>query len=389
VAVNLAGVHHSEIARGDVLALPGSIAPTQLLDVRLRLTRNAPQPLEQNDPLDLFVGAAEVPCRVTLLDSAQLEPGASGWVQLRLASPVAVRRGDRCIVRQPSPSITVGGGVIVETHPRRHRRFRPEVAGALEALLNGGPADVLLQALGDGAPTEWGALCKAAGLAADAAAQALGELRETGRVVVLGVSAEPVPAADALVLTALRWQQLTDTARQALAAHHQRFPLRAGMGREELRSRLKLTPRATGLVLEQAARDGALRVTATLVALPDHTPTLNPRQQHAAANLLSALAKSPHSPPARAEWGDVDGELLAYLVEGGQIAGVGGDVYFARAAYDELLAWVRDHIAAHGSLTVAQLRDRFDTSRKYALALLEHLDERKITRRVGDARVLY
>jgi selenocysteine-specific elongation factor len=391
VAVNLSGVHHEAIRRGDVLALPGQARASDLLDVQVRLIRGAPRPLEQNDLVDLFVGAAEVPCRVTLLDRELLRPGETGWVQLRLEAPIVALRGDRCIVRQPSPSLTIGGGMIVDVQPRRHRRFRPEVIAGLDALAKGRPDDLLAQAIGAGPPREWAALQKAAGLDGQAALAALAELVAGGRAVVLGDAQHP--QADTPVLSALAWQQLLAKMRAALAEHHRRFPLRAGMPREELRSRLGLGQRATGLLLELAERAGLVRANALIAALPEHAPRLTAQQHKLAETLLALLAKTPFSPPSRGEWAearlDVDGELLAYLVEQGQLVSVGGDVFFTHAAYAELLAWVQAQIGASGALTVAELRDRFGTSRKYALALLEHLDERKVTRRVGDTRVRY
>ncbi|MEO7910806.1 MAG: selenocysteine-specific translation elongation factor, partial [Roseiflexaceae bacterium] len=186
VAVNLAGVSHHDLARGDILALPGRMRPAELLDARLRLVADAPRPIRQNDRLDLFVGAAETPCRITLLDSDELRPGHSGWVQLRLDRPIAVARGDRYILRQPSPSHTIGGGQIVDLNPPRHRRFRPETSAALEALARGRPADLLLRALDDGQPHEWAALLKASGLPVGAAGEALSELIGEAKVIVLG-----------------------------------------------------------------------------------------------------------------------------------------------------------------------------------------------------------
>src|SRR5262249_44743545 len=155
---------------GDMLALPDRVRPTDLLDVRLRMVAAVAQPLAQNDPLDLFVGAAEVPCRATLLDRNTLGPGETGWAQLRLERPIAAARGDGSILRRPPPSQPSGGGKVVDAGPARHRRFRPEVATALESLARGAPADLLRRALDDGQPHEWPALLKASGLPPGAAA---------------------------------------------------------------------------------------------------------------------------------------------------------------------------------------------------------------------------
>jgi selenocysteine-specific elongation factor len=402
VAVNLAGVSHHDLARGDMLALPGRMQPADLLDARLRLVANAPRPLKQNDRLDLFVGAAEMPCRVTLLDSDELRPGQSGWVQLRLDRPIAVSRGDRYILRQPSPSHTIGGGRIIDLNPPRHRRFRPETSAALESLARGRPADLLLRALDDGQPHEWAALLKASGLPAGAAEDALREVMGEAKVVALGeddkvtrwqgdkvtedeATRHPVTPSPRHLVTAKGWATLTEKLATALRGYHRRYPLRAGMPREELRSRLKLSGAALDAVLTMAAAQGRAALRDTSVSLPEHTPTLAPEQERVVRRLLDAYRATPYSPPAP----DVEPELLGWLLEQGQITRVAADVAFLPHTYAEMVAWVSEQISASGSVTVAQFRDRFGSSRKYALALLEHLDERKITRRAGDARVLY
>src|SRR6266542_3150864 len=398
VAVNLAGVSHHDLARGDMLALPGRLRPAELLDARLRLTPGAPRSLKQNDRLDLFVGAAETPCRVTLLDSDELRPGQSGWVQLRLDRPIAVSRGDRYILRQPSPSHTIGGGRIVDLNPPRHRRFRPETSAALESLARGRPADLLLRALDDGQPHEWATLLKDTGLPVGAAAEALAELIGEKKVFLLGEddkmtrwqddkmhSDHLVTLPSCHLVTAQGWATLTEKLATALRGYHRRYPLRAGMPREELRSRLKLSGDALDAVLATAAAQGRASTRDVSVGLPDYTPTLAPEQERVVRRLLDAYRAAPYSPPAP----DVEPELLGWLLEQGQITRVAPDVAFLPQTYAEMVAWAREQISASGSVTVAQFRDRFGSSRKYALALLEHLDERKITRRAGDARVLY
>jgi selenocysteine-specific elongation factor len=391
VAVNLAGISHHNVARGDVLALPGHMRPTDLLDVHLRLIPGAPS-LEQNMRLDLFVGAAEVPCRVTLLDRDELAPGEEGWLQLRLEHPIALARGDRYILRQPSPSRTIGGGMVVDTHPPRHRRFRPEVVAALESLARGAPTDMLSQALGDGQPHAWPELLKASDLPASVAADALRELATDGGVIVLGAADDQIQSQssraaypEAHLITATGWSALREKLAAALRGYHRRYPLRMGMPREELRSRLRLSADALEAVLASAIAQQLAATHGGSVRLAEHIPTLAPAQERAVRQLLQAFAAAPYTPPAP----DVDLELLGWLVEQGKIVRINDDVAFLAETYNEMIAWVRDQIARSGSVTVAEFRDRFGSSRKYGLALLEHLDERKITRRAGDARVLY
>ena len=377
VAVNLAGIHHSDVSRGDVLAPPGLLRPTDRIDVRLRLVADAPRPLQQNDPLDLFVGAAEVPCRATLLEHDTIAPGESGWVQLRLERPIAAARGDRCIVRQASPSLTLGGGSVLDAHPPRHRRFRPEVLAGLEQLQRGTPEDLLLQSLGDGMPQEWATLAKASQLPPLAARDALGNLVAEGKVLALG--AEPIVAASAT------FERLAAKLEDTLRGYHRRYPLRRGAPREELRNRLKLAPRAADAVVAEAQARGSVASSDTAVWLAGFASAPTPEQRRAADALLRASERAPMSPPTP----ELDPELLAWLLETGALVRVSDDVCFLPGAYADLVTWVRDTIARDGGVTVAQLRDHFGTSRKYGLALLEHLDAIKVTRRVGEGRVLY
>jgi selenocysteine-specific elongation factor len=187
------------------------------------------------------------------------------------------------------------------------------------------------------------------------------------------------------LISAKGWATLIEKLAVALRGYHRRYPLRVGMPREELRSRLKLSGEALDALLAAADAQHIAAAHGPSVGLPEHAPTPTPEQERVARKLLEAFRAAPYSPPAP----DVEPELLGWLVEQGKIVRVAPDVAFLPHVYDEMAGWVRQQIAATGSVTVAQFRDHFGTSRKYALALLEHLDERKITRREGDARVLY
>jgi selenocysteine-specific elongation factor len=349
-----------------------------MLDLRLRVLSDAPQPIRQNDGLDLFVGAAEVRCHVTLLDAEELTPGHTGWVQLRLERPTVAARGDRCILRVASPSLTVAGGAVIDPHPPRHRRFRAEVIAALETLARGAPDELLLQSLGDGPPRERADLLREVGMPEAVADAALAGLIGGGRVLVLGGESA------AYLVAAAGWAKLEERLLPPLRAFHRRYPLREGMPREELRQRLRLTPRALAAFLDAAARRGLIGLSDTAAWAAGHTADPDPAARREIDAALAAMSRAPYGPPAP----EIAPELLAWALDRRLLVRVAADVFFLPAAYDELLAWVRATIAAEGSVSVGQLRDRFGSSRKYALTFLEHLDERKITRRQGEGRVL-
>ncbi len=387
VAVNIASVAVEDVRRGDVLAEPGFLRPTQRLDVQLKLLPSAPKALEQNDSVDFFTGAKEANAWLTLLDRERIEPGERAWVQLRFREPIVAARGDRCIIRQPSPGVTIGGGVIVDAHPPRHRRFRPEVLSALETLAQGSPDELVLQALAR-QPTEIRALRQslAAGLSEQQIDEALAQLIAEGEVRVLG-EGEVRPAA--FVVTTSAWQEMLAHIRNVLASYHAAQPLRRGMPREELRSRLRLaTGRLFDDVVMAAVRDGVVVDDGATVRLPEFTIVLDSARRALADRYLAALEAAPYAPPSPAEFG-IDADTLGALIDLGEVVKVADGVVYSAAALARLAREVLEILDREGRITLAGFRDHFNTSRKYAQATLEYFDQRRITRRVGDERVRY
>jgi selenocysteine-specific elongation factor len=415
VAVNLAGVAKRDVQRGDALAAPGYLRATTAMDVHIRVVRDAPRPIMHNADLSVYCGAAEVMARVALLDAETIEPGASGWAQLRLHGPLAVARGDRFIVRVPSPSFTIGGGTVIEPFARRHRRHDSAILSRLELLARADPEEVVLAALaGDEGARSAGTVLEKRRLGGYGGLDPLEAAGATGLP-----AAEVHAALEALLarrvavqigsvyLTSQHWERLRGDALWLLADYHQRYPLRAGMSREEWRSRLGLSPRLAAEVASALAADGDMTDaeayrpgpsrpesatstgTGSLIRLSQHAVRFAPAQQRAVDQLLERFRRDPLSPPTRAETEDIVGhEVTSALVEQGTLVKLNDAIVLERSAYDEAVTRVVGYLRQQPSLTVAEARDLLGTSRKYMLAIFEHLDEQQITRRRGDDRVL-
>ena len=393
VAVNLVGVSSDQLERGDVLAVPGWLKSTRLIDARLRLLPSAPKALKHNVEVEFYVGSAEIMARTRLLGDEVIAPGGEGWVQFRLAHPTAVARGDRFIIRQPSPSLTIGGGVIVDPNPqRRHRRFRPAVLERLEALSRGTPEEILLQTVDGVRPRPARELLEESGMAEDTAREALDTLLSESKILALG--GDDIAAAEALrrnlyLMSTAGWEDLENRFHGLLGEYHVRYPLRRGMPREELKSKVNLPTRAFNGVVDHAIAQGGLVEDHGALRLAGHEVRFSGEQQRKIDDLLSTFARSPYATPSVAECeAAVGSELLNVLLEEGRLVRVSDSVVFLADTYEEMVRRVVDHLKAEGSITVAQVRDTFQASRKYALALMEHLDEQRITKRVGDERVL-
>lgn len=388
VAVNLVGFDVADLQRGMVLTVPGALEPTTRVDVHLTLLAGAPFALEQNSRLDFFAGAAETPAQVTLLDSDTLEPGAGGLAQLRLQEPVALVKGDRYIVRRPSPGLTIGGGEVIDPHPRRHKRFNEETLTTLRTLQRGTPQELLLEALGN-TPQDAKAVVEKSGVDGALAADTLSGLLASGQVLQLtGADSARSPHSSALLMAAPAWEALMKRVGTLLGHFHHHQPLRRGMSKEELRSRLAkdVPPRAFPHVMSLGVSRGVLAEEATTYRLPSFEPSYTPAQRKQVERLIELHEASPYSPPAPHEVG-MDPEVVASLVEGGELVKLDDNLLYTRKAYDQMREQVLRTIDEQGEINVAVMRDLFGTTRKYAIPFLEHLDEQKVTRRAGDVRV--
>jgi len=375
VAVNLRGVEKADIARGDVLGLPGAWHPTTLADAWLRYLPGAHQPLAHNDEVKVFAGAAEVMGRVRVLDRELVLPGEESWIQLRLERPIVAAHGDRYIVRRASPPETIGGGVILDTAPgRRWKRFRPDVVRRLETLLDGDPVTAALLALaGARGPVRAGAL----DLPPEGREQALA----SGDLLALGDSG--------WVIHAQSWERLVARATRVLAEFHAAEPLRVGLPRDALRGRLRLEPDAFEASL--AALAGAGRVVIEdggVLRLPDHAIRFTAAQEDALRALRRDFERARHTPPTAGQVRERVGDaVLTSLIEQGELVRISDDVVLLPDVLREWIDFARGRLEAGEPLTVAVLRDHFQTTRRYALDFLERLDALGITRRKGDERV--
>jgi selenocysteine-specific elongation factor len=336
-------------------------------------------------------GTAESSGKMALLDVRELESGKTGWVQIRLAQPLALARGDLFIVRQPSPSLTLGGGSVVDPHPKRHRRFQAPVLGRLDVLERGTPEDVLLQHLQAGEPTDVETLARRGGASSADVRASLELLVERGDVLLPG-SVDSTILPRTMLLSRAGWERIRGVAQATLGAFHTANPLRHGMLKEELRARLALDSRAFGRVLAalQAAGDAAEE--GPLARLASHQVHFTAQQERQIQDLLVALHAAGASPPTRAELEarlGIGPDLVLALVERGDLVEVAADLVYARDTFDGLRDAVVAAIHARGQVTVAEVRDILNTSRRYVLPLLGYLDEHRVTRRAGDIRTLY
>ena len=381
-AVNLSGLTHSQVRRGHVLAVPGTLAASRRLDARLVVLPDAGQPLRHRQQLVMYHETAEVMVELSLLEAEELQPGQAGLAQLFAAGPVVAMDGDRFILRVPSPAATVAGGVIIDRAPRRHRRRDPAVLRDLALREHADPATSAVLELGK---HPWGLpeaeLADRLGLPVRRLADVMRPLAERRAVRRLAYS----------WLTRDRWESLVARVTAVLGDYHRAHPLRRGMPREELRSRAGIPADLYSGALAALVDDGIVTERGGEVAAIGHQLGLSSEQGAAVGAFIAELEQQPFNPPPLGELlhrHKLTPALLEYLVAEQRVVRVNDDTVFARSAYDDAVSRLRTHLTEHRTLTVAAARDLLGSSRRYVLPLLEWLDAQKITRRVGDDRIL-
>jgi selenocysteine-specific elongation factor len=290
---------------------------------------------------------------------------------------VALVNDDHFIIR--SSLETLGGGEVVESHARRYRRFRPAIIQSLKVREEGTTEEIVTALLETNQPLKLSALLAQCNLPASEARLVAESLIQQGKIVGIGRKESP------LLLTRPGWERLTEKAIAIVQDYHRRFPARPGIPKVELSNKLRAGIHSPA-ILQRLLDEGVLTEEGLSVRLPTYQIQLTPAQQTKIDTFLGSLAQNPYAPPT-----DLipEPDLLNLLIERQQVVKVSDSVVFPTSAYNEMVEKVVTHIKTRGKVTLAEVRDMFKTSRKYAQAFLEHLDAKKITRRVGDERVLY
>lgn len=396
-AVNLAGIDHSRIVRGMILAEPGVLEPTQIIDTRCEMLSASPRPLKDRQRIRVHIGTAEVLARVLVLDKdGEIAPGQTGFAQLRLETPIASYIGERFIIRTYSPQRTIGGGTIILPHTEKHRRRDIEDAVAFVSAL----ADV-----GNDPPELVATLVKQKrkqGLSIkDLRAQTAWTLSNTEMAVNDAVSRGSAARIGEVLIDPLALEGTLQDTIAVVSQYHKEVPLAAGISREELRERLfKFVPNEImNAVIEHLAAEGSATIERTTIRLAEHKPQLSSTEQAFADRLIFVLTNAGVEPPKIDEavnlaLGNIQPaeakKILHMKLNSGELIKITDEFWFARAPIDGLVSALHDYAdrTEDRTIDVAKFKEIARVSRKYAIPLLEFFDRERITVRKGDKRIV-
>lgn len=395
VAINLSNVKKKEIKRGCVLAPPNSMKNTDLLDVKLQILDSSMRILTNHTRLHFFTGTSEILCRAVLLDKEEIGPGESGYVQLRLEEEIAVRRGDKFVVRFYSPMETIGGGVILEPNPGVKRRFREEVIEELKRKESGSTADVIELHVKEHKDTliTMTELAKLTALSVEEVQEDVKELEKQGLVCVFPMRKDTYV-----------WH--TDSKRvagqllnQALKNYEDKYPYRYGMKKAEVQVTHfpKIKPNVFDKIIEKLIDEGHLKRVEEFLCTPEYEVRKDEIYGKVSKILIDTFAKAKYDFVRYSEIDfkgisrDIVDDILNILLEEQKIVKVTDDMYTLSEYMQHAKELIQEKLQENPVITIAQVRDIFETSRKSAKPILEYMDGIKVTKKTGaeSERVAY
>ena len=392
-AINLSGVVVDEVSRGDLLAQPGYFETTYMIDARLHMLPDAPAEVANRTRVHLLMGPREVLARVILLEGEKLSPGDSQFVQLRLEEPGVAARGDRFVIRRYSPVQTLGGGVVLDPQPVKHRRFRTAVVEMLRELERDDPTRVLLTRL---QAARWQPRT-ALQLAAEMALSASEIEDRLGACVDSGDAIRYVQAGKTRYVHATCWRDLQEGICDAMRVFHEAHPLRPGARRDELRAWVKGDPAGDLFArgVEHLIHTGALKSDHAMIGLRDHEIALTPEQEALRddiARLLRSGGAMPEDlrglPEAVHASAKAVREVVSAMQAMGQVTRLDDTLLFHPEVIEEVARQLVNYLKKNAEIDVSTFRNLIATTRKFAVPLLNYFDTQGITIRQGDARVL-
>jgi selenocysteine-specific elongation factor len=391
-ALNLQGVDVADVQRGMVLTAPGLFKPSSMLDCHLELLPSAANPIEMRKRIRFHAGTAELMGYVVLLGRDRLEPGQSAFVQIRLEEPAFVLPGDRFIIRQYSPMLTIGGGDILDAAPEKHRRSDKTVLDRLRIFKEGSADDQLVAVINEsGLKTiDLAELSARRGVVPARARERIAALVKAGRVRVLGENPLVVVAAKA-------FNDAAAAAAAAVQRFHETNPLVPGVGREELKARLFSD--ASNLLFQSAldklVADKKIVLAQDLIHAFGRTVTLKAdeeKMRDQLAQRFQSLGLQVPSPDELINSLRLDRntarKIIQLMVKEKALVKISEDMLIHRAAMDKLIADVKALKSKNPKIGVGEFKDLTGVSRKFAIPLLEYLDRQRVTRRVGDERMI-
>ena len=387
VAVNLTGIKKEDISRGDVLASPNSMKGTTLLDVKLKILKDSNRIVKNRSRLHLFTGTSEVLCRAILLDRDEVKAGEECFAQLRLEQELALRKGDRFVVRFYSPMETIGGGEVLEPNPKAKRRFKEEALEELRRKEAGSSVDVVQMHVKSHRDTliTITELAKLTALSEEEIRQDVSELEDGSEAFVFPMKK------DTYVWMRDDELYLQEQIKEELKKYHHKYPYRHGIKKAEIQTKYmkKIKPVVAAKIFEHWETEESIISSGEYLHLPEFEILKDARYEGCRKLLLNSFEKAEYQfvklseTDVEKEYADMAEDILLLLREENQLVRLSEDAYTVKPLLETAAEKIREVVHQQPVITISEVRDLFSTSRKNAKLILEYTDGQRITRNTG------
>lgn len=395
VAINLSNVKKSELRRGCVLAPPNNMKNTMLLDVKLNVLPSSMRVLTNHTRLHLFTGTSEILCRAVLLDKEEIGPGESGFVQLRLEEEIALRRGDKFVVRFYSPMETIGGGIVLEPNPKKKKRFDKDAIEELQRKESGSSEDVIELHVKSHEETmiTMTELAKLTALSMEEVTEDVQSLEQQGIVKVFRMKK------DTYVWHTIHEQNMRHRLTEALRGYHEKYPYRYGTKKAEIHMTYmkKVKLNVFDLYVEMLSEEGALKRHQEFLQLPEFEVRKDAVYEKVLKTVQKQFEKAQFDFQRFSEisFGNIKREevedIMLLLIDEDIVVKITEDIYTLKSIIEKAKEVIQNRLKENPLITIAEVRDLLGTSRKSAKPILEYMDSIKVTKKNGteSERVAY
>ena len=380
VAVNISGISHQDIVRGDTLTIPNWLSVTRAVDVQIKLVPNTKKVLRHNSSVMFYTGASESMVKVRLLTSNELALGDEGLAQFVFEDMLPCIAGDRFIIR--TSNITIGGGIIIETDVNRHKRSDLGLIERLYTLSEGKPEDIILQHLLDLGISSINSLSSSTNFPAEEIAPLINKLTQQKEIIVLNSKYDD--GSDGLI-SSTYYEEIKNLTIKYLDKYHTNFPYREGCTINELNQILKISDSYLSMIINKLTDDRAVKTNNQLVSLTLFSINLSESDKLLINDYLE-IARSELFININSEF--KNRELVNLMVQGNYLTKIDSEIVMSSQDYKMMVNKIIELMKNNRDVKVAEVRDYLSISRKNTLLILEHLDEQKITKRNGDFRSL-
>jgi selenocysteine-specific elongation factor len=380
VALNLTGINHADLSRGNAVIKKGLYAGSTAIGARVRISPHSKVELAHNRQVKLLIGTTKADARAFVFKDDQLKPGSECVCEFHFEDRVLTRIGDRFIIRLPTPDVLVGGGIVLDTECARHSRADKKSRTRLESI-DIDNLDSLIAAqltIESGVSTD--TILISANIPRSLIEGKVSQAIEEGTIIRAG----------GYLFSAARFDRNANRFIERVSKSHEQHPSRPGVPKAELISRSNLENHLAEAVLDKLIKENKMAMTGAMVHMPDFSPRLNPEQARLRGDVLAMFTADPKNPPSRKQVEAVSfamKDIVSFMILSGELVDLPGGFLLLDADFEAIKVGVRERLQEKGQIAVSEIRDMFGYSRKYAVPILEKLDSLGITRRSGDVRI--